>query len=1049
MIERLLAISLRNRGIVLIAALCLCVVGAFRASRMPVDVFPDLTAPRVTIVTESTGMAAVEVERLISFPIEAAVNGAAGLRRVRSASAAGISVVWAEFDWQTSPTEARQRITERLQSAMATLPPGAEMPLLAPAASAMGEIAFVALTSPDLDPIALRRIADVDVRRRLLGVEGIAQVVPIGGGIKQYQVIVDPLKLEAHSLTAAEVSAALSSGNSNAPGGYVVEQGQESVVRVLGRAHGVTDLENVVVVERDGSSVRVRDVANVRVGAAPARGTASYRAGPAVMLTVVKQPEADTVSTTTRLDRELDLLEKDLAPRGVVLNRDVFRQQDFIDTAIGNVMGVLRDGAVLVVLVLFLFMWSMRPTLISALAIPLSLLAAALVLDLAGMTLDTMTLGGFAIAIGELVDDAIVDVENVARRLRERHALPEAERPTVLATVFQASREIRASIVSATYILMLVFVPLLLLDGLEGKLLRPLSIAYLVAIFASLVVAVTVTPVLCSFFLVRRGADAAAEPPLMRFLSRCYQPLLMASVRKPRAVLAGALVVVLVGAGALSRMGRSFLPEFNEGNVTIAMVLTPGTALAESDALGAMAERALLADPAVTSVGRRTGRAERDEHVLGVESSELEVRLDPDDSRTKEEVFADLRQRLRAVPGAHFTLGQPISHRIEHMISGQRAALAIKLFGEDLGALRKTAEQVESAIQDVPGLVDLGVEQIVDVPEIVVDVDRERAAAHGLSAGAAASRIGALLWGNVATRVYEDGTTVDVVVKQDPTLAKDLDALSRMRLATPSGAAVPVSALAEIRRDIGPNYVLREKVERRIALTANVDATNSSRVIEEVQARIAKRVKRPDGVRIEYAGTFQRASAANRSLFLYGSLAMLGIALIVLSTLGSLRRTLIVLFNLPLALVGGTLGVYLAGGVLSVATTIGFITLFGIATRNGILLATRSRDLELSGSPRAEAVTRAAQERLAPILMTAVTAALGLLPLALAAGQPGSEIQAPMALVILCGLSTSTLLNMLVVPALLARWGGAAGDADASAGGQLWIRQHSTPPPLD
>ena len=1024
MIENLLAASLRNRAFVLIAAVCLVALGTYRASRMPVDVFPDLTAPRVTIVTESTGMAAVEVERLITFPIEAAVNGAAGLRRVRSASAAGISVVWAEFDWRTTSIVARQRVTERLQTVAGTLPPEAEQPILAPAASVMGEIAFVALTSDKLDPISLRRVADVQVRRRLLGVEGVAQVVPIGGGRKQYQVLADPLKLESHSLTLMDLTSALSRASHNAPGGYVVEQGQESVVRVLGRVHDVAGLEDVVVVERAGTPIRIRDVATVRIGSAPPRGAASYRAKPAVMLTVVKQSEADTVSTTRRLDRELDQLSKDLALRGVELKRDVFRQQDFIDTAITNVVRVLRDGAVLVILVLFLFMWSLRPTLISALAIPLSLLTAALVLDLAGMTLDTMTLGGFAIAIGELVDDAIVDVENVARRLRQRATLPEASRVPIVRTVLDASLEIRSSIVSATYILMLVFVPLLLLDGLEGRLLRPLSIAYLVAIFASLVVAVTVTPVLCSLFLGRSGEKAALEPPVMSWLSRRYAPVLATGLRRPRTVLAGAIALAVVGVGALSQMGRSFLPEFNEGNVTIAMVLAPGTALGESDALGAMAERALLADPGVVSVGRRTGRAERDEHVLGVETSELEVRLDPKDPRRKDQVFADLRQRLKVVPGAHFTLGQPISHRIEHMISGQRAALSIKLFGEDLAELRSKAASIQEAIEDVPGLADLGVEQIVDVPEIVVDVDRERAAAHGFSQGAAATSIGGLLWGTVPTRLYEEGTTVDVVVKHEPTALSDLDALNRVRLTAPSGAVVPISALAELRRDVGPNYVLRENVERRLAITANIASSDTSRVVEEVERRVSERVKPSPTVRIAYAGNYQRASEANRRLFLYGSLAMLGIALIVLTTLRSARRTAIVLFNLPMALVGGALGVYLAGGVLSVATTIGFITLFGIATRNGILLATRTRDLELAGSDRIDAVARAAQERLAPILMTAVTAALGLLPLALASGQPGSEIQAPMALVILCGLVTSTLLNMLVVPAMLARWGG-------------------------
>ena len=1031
MIERLLRFSLRQRGLVLGLSAALLVLGIYRAARMPIDVFPDLTAPRVTVVTESTGLAAEEVERLITAPIESAVNGATGVRRVRSASAPGISVVWVEFDWSTDPTLARQLVNERLGSLGSSLPAEASTPLLAPASSVMGEIAFIALTSTRVDPMELRRIADVEVHRRLLGVQGIAQVVPIGGQEKEYQVLVDPLRLERFGLTSSDVVRAIEHGSRNAPGGFVVDRGRESVVRVLGRAHGIDDLAAIVVATRDRIPVRVRDVADVRVGPAVARGAASYQAQPAVLLSIVKQPAADTVSTTRNLDQALDLLAQDLAPRGVELHRDIFRQQDFIDTALANLVAVLRDGAILVAGVLLLFLWSLRPTLISLVAIPMSLVSAALVLDAFGFTIDTMTLGGLAIAIGELVDDAIVDVENVVRRLRERQSLPAGERATTLDTVLGASLEVRSSIVSATGVIMLVFVPLLFLDGLEGRLMRPLALSYLAAIFASLIVAVTLTPVLCALLLPRDLARRGPrEPPVMRGLARRYEPVLQASLRHPVAVAVATAVVVAGGGLGLLGVGRSFLPEFNEGSLTINMVLAPGTSLAESAALATMAERVLLQDPAVRSVGRRTGRAERDEHVLGVETSEFEVGLTPDDPRTKEEVFADIRERLRAVPGGQFTLGQPISHRIEHMISGQRSALAIKVFGEDLREMRGVAERVRQAIETVPGLVDLNVEQLVDIPQIIVRIDPQAAATHGLSTGEAASAVGTALWGETPAYVHEEGTTTPVVVKYANRALGDIEALRRAMIATPSGALVPVSALARVRADSGPNYVLRENVERRIVVTANVEGVDIRSAYEAARAQVDALVRVPAGLRIEYAGQFEREEATGRRLLLLGGLSVLGIALIVATTLGSVRPTLIVLVNLPLALAGGVVGVHLAGGDISVATMIGFITLFGIAMRNGILLATRIRDLEHAGASRVTAVEHAARERLAPIVMTALTAALGLLPLALALGQPGSEIQAPMALVILCGLATSTVLNMVVVPALMTRWGGpAAGDA--------------------
>ena len=1034
MIDFLLRLSLKRRWLVLAAAALVSIVGVLRAAQMPIDVFPDLTAPRVTVVTESTGMAPEEVEQLITFPIETAVNGVAGVRRVRSASAPGISIVWVEFDWDTDDVVARQRVTERLQG-LATLPPEADTPLLAPPSSVMGEIAFVALTSAEDDPLELRRVSEVEVRRRLLAVRGVAQVVALGGLERQYQVIADPERLERYGLTLDELVTALGQGNKNVPGGYVVGQGQESVVRVLGRAHSEADLADITVALRGQHPVRVRDVADVQLGAALPRGTASYNGTPAVVLSIVKQPGTDTLDVTARVDDALDQLAPSLAQRQITVHRDLFRQSDFIDKAIENLITVLRDGALLVIGVLLLFLWSLRPTIISAIALPLSVLLAMIVLDALGFSLDTMTLGGLAIAIGELVDDAIVDVENVVRRLRDRMRQPEDERRSVVAVVLDASREIRSSIVSATAILMIVFVPLLFLEGLEGRLLMPLGVAYLVAIASSLLVAVTVTPAMCSLLLPRAIDASGQEPPLLRWLVRLYEPILSGALKHPRTAVAGGVLAVVAGAIGLSGMGRSFLPEFNEGSLTIAAVTLPGTSLEQSDSLGRLAERALLGDPAVVSTARRTGRAERDEHVQGVEASEIDVHL-RDDPRSKAQLLADIRARLAAVPGMQFTLGQPISHRIDHMISGQRAALSIKVVGADLDELRSYAERIRAAVADVPGRVDLSVEQAVEVPHVVVRIDRHAAAQYGLSPGQAAQAAGLALWGEEASRVYEYGAVIDVVVRYSDGAQASIEAVKSARVPTPLGAVVPVSAFAEVTADSGPNYILREDVERRIVLTANVAGRDLRSVYEHVRARVDERVALPTTVRVDYAGQFEREQAAGTQLLMLGGLAVIGIVLILFATLQSARRTAIVLVNLPLALAGGVVGVWLGGGVLSIASIIGFITLFGIATRNGILLATRTRDLELEGVERATAAAQSARERLAPILMTAVTAGLGLLPLALALGEPGSEIQAPMALVILTGLATSTALNMVVVPALLAQWGGEAG-----AGGEATLSE--------
>lgn len=1039
MIDFLLRFSLKRRWLVVAVALVFSILGTVRATRMPVDVFPDLTAPRVTIVTESTGMAPEEIENLITFPIETAVNGVSGVRRVRSASAPGISIVWVEFDWETDDMVARQRVTERLQG-LSALPEEAEAPVLAPPSSVMGEIAFVALTGEKGDPLELRRVAEVELRRRLLSVQGVAQVVPIGGLERQYHVVADPERLESYDLTLDELVTGIQRGSANVPGGYVVGQGQESVVRVLGRSQSEQDLADITLALRGDHPVRVGDVAEVRVGAAPARGTASYNGRPAVVLSIVKQPTADTLAVTRLVDEALDALEPSMKRQEMNLHRDLFRQADFVEQAVSNLMIVLRDGAFLVIGILLLFLWSLRPTLISAVALPLSLLLAVLVLDLLGFSLDTMTLGGLAIAIGELVDDAIVDVENVVRRLRDRARSPEDRRRSVLATILLASREIRASIVSATAILMIVFLPLLFLDGLEGRLLLPLGVAYLVSVASSLLVAVTVTPALCFFLLPKAVSAESQESPILRHLVALYRPVLAFSLRRPTMVAGGGLLVSVCGIVLLSFTGRAFLPEFNEGSLTITAVTLPGTSLEQSDTLGRLAEQTLLEDPAVVSTSRRTGRAERDEHVQGVEASEIEVRLRAD-PRTKEELFADVRERLTAVPGLQFTLGQPISHRIDHMVSGQRAALSIKVIGESIHQLRKVAKQVEEAIRDVPGLVDPNREQAVDVPQLVARVDPHAASRYGFSAGAAAHAAGTALWGAEAGRIYEFGQATDVVVRFDSAARDSLESVKATRVPTPSGAVVPLSAFADISKGSGPNYILRENVERRVVVTANAAGRDLRSVYDDVRARVNEKVKVPSGVRVEFAGQFEQEEAARSQLFLFSLLALAGIVLILYATLRSMRRALIVLVNLPLALSGGVAGVFLGGGVLTIAGIIGFITLFGIATRNGILLATRARDLELTGMETSAAVAESAEERLAPILMTAITAGLGLLPLALALGQPGSEIQAPMALVILTGLCTSTALNMVIVPALLVKWGGQTTESEEEKEAALFMSE--------
>jgi CzcA family heavy metal efflux pump len=1024
MIDRIIQWSLRNRLIVLATAALLLVWGTFEALRMPVDVFPDLTAPTVTVVAEAHGMAPQEVETQITFPVETALNGASGVRRVRSSTGVGIAVIWVEFDWGTDIYQARQVVAEKLQLAQATLPPDVPPPVLAPVSSIMGEIMFIALTSNQHTPMELKTVADWTLRRRLLAVPGVSQVIPTGGETRQYQVVVRPDRLAAYRIGVDEVVNALRHSNENTSAGFYREGGQEYLIHGVGRITSTGDIAATVVAERDGQPILVRDLAVVQIAGAPKRGEGSHNARPAVILGIQKQPTANTLQLTERLDVVMNDIQKSL-PAGMKIDSHIFRQSDFIEVAVRNVVAALRDGAILVVAVVFLFLMSVRATGITVVAIPLSLVTAILAMKLFGVTINTMTLGGMAIAVGALVDDAIIDVENVVRRLRENRNLPVDGQRGTFEVVYDASREVRGSIVFATVIIVLVFMPLFFLTGIEGRLLRPLGFAYIVSLAASLVVALTVTPALCSLLLPRSKAIMSEEESrLVRWLKSRYAPLLGALLDRWRAITVAGAVMLIIAIVALAFAGRAFLPDFNEGTLTINLVTLPGTSLEESDRLGRMAEEILLAEPEVVGTARRTGRAELDEHAQDVNASEMEVSLRMKD-RGKEEFLADLRRKLSMVPGTSITIGQPISHRIDHMLSGTRANIAIKIFGDDLVTLRKVGEQVRTVAAAVRGAADVSVEQQAEIPFLTIKLDRVAIARYGLQVRNVSEAIETAFAGHEVSRILEGRAAFDLVVRYDPAAVSDIERIRMTPIATPGGAQIPLSSLAEIRKDRGPNTISRENVERKVVVMSNVAGRDLSSVVEEMRARIASTVKLPPGYHIEYGGQFESAAEASRRLLLLGVVVVGGILLLLFIALGSVRDAALVMVNLPLALIGGVVGVYIAGGTLSVASIIGFITLFGIATRNGLMLISHIQHLIVveGVTDLRQAVHRGAMERLSPILMTALSAGLALIPLALAVGKPGSEIQTPMAIVILSGLLTSTALNMFVVPALYLRFG--------------------------
>ena len=1018
MLDGLIRWSVHNRLVVLVLAAAFLVWGGYVAMRIPVDVLPDLTAPTVTVLVEGRGMAPVDMEALVTFPIEASLNGASGVRRVRSVTAVGIAIIWVDFDWGEDLYRARQTVTEKLTAIRGTLPDEVQPPVLAPLSSIMGEIMFIALESPGHTPLELRTTADTLVRRRLLATPGVSQVTVIGGERRQFEVLVDPERLADYGVSLSAVETALRSANRNTSAGFRLSGGQEYLIQGIGRLRDLEAIGATVISAPRTRPIRVRDVANLREGESLRRGDGSHNGQPAVILGIHRQPDVNTLALTEDLDRVLDAIQADL-PVGMQLDTRVFRQSDFIELALGNLTEALRDGTILVVIITLAFLANLRAGAITLLAIPLSLLAAVVGLSFAGLSVNSMTLGGLAIAVGALVDDAIIDVENVTRRLRENAQLPPAARRTALEVVYRASREIRSSIVFATLIVMLVFLPLFFLVGVEGQLLQPLGFAYLISLFASLVVALTVTPALCAYLLPSsRGILSGREPVLAAMLKRSYQRLLPRVMAHAGFVMGAAALLFIGALASVPAMGRAFLPAFNEGALVISAVTLPGTSLAESSALGSAIERLLLEVPEVAATARRTGRAELDEHVQGVESTEIDVRLEPT-GRPREVVLQEIRDRLSLVPGTNITIGQPISHRIDHMLSGSRANIAVKIFGNDLSTLRALGGQVVAAVQGVPGLVDVALEPQANIPTVRVDFDRAALARHGLQAGQAALALETALLGREVGHVIDNQMMVPVILRYAPTDRGDLDAMWETRIDMPSGARVPLGSLAEIVEDRGPNFVGRENVQRRIVVTANVQGRDLGSVVSDMRERVAGGVALPVGYRVEYGGQFEAEAAASRLLVGLGVAAVAGIFLILVTAFRSARDAAIVMINLPLALVGGVVGVFLADGVLSIAALIGFISLFGIATRNGIMLVSHIRHLREQGHAAdvREAVVQGSVNRLVPILMTALSTGLALVPVALGLGEPGSEIQAPLALVVVCGLFSSTALNMFVVPA--------------------------------
>ncbi len=1016
MLNKIIYYSLHNRLVILVCALLLMIWGTYTAFNTDVDVFPDLNAPTVVIMTEANGMAPEEVERLVTFPVETAVNGAMDVRRVRSSSTTGFSVVWVEFDWGTDIYRARQIVSEKLAVLGESLPENVGKPTLGPQSSILGEMMILGLTADSTSLLDLRTIADWTIRPRLLSTGGVAQVAVIGGDIKEYQILLDPARMKHYGVGLNEVLDVCRNMNRNANGGVLYEFDNEYIIRGVLSTSKAEEIAQGVVKTVNEYPVMLGDIATVKIGGkSPKLGTASERTKPAVLITVTKQPDTSTEKLTEKLDEIVVDLRKNL-PADVHVSTDIFRQSHFIDNSINNVKKSLFEGSFFVVIVLFLFLMNIRTTVISLVALPLSLLVSIIVLHYMGLTINTMSLGGMAIAIGSLVDDAIVDVENVYKRIRENRLLPPEQQRSTLEVVYDASREVRMPILNSTLIIVVSFVPLFFLSGMEGRMLVPLGIAFIVALFASTVVALTLTPVLCSYLLNRKatGMKELREAWIARKLKVVYKRALEFALAYQKWVLGTTIALFVVALVIFFHLGRSFLPPFNEGSFTINVSSLPGISLDESDQIGRRAEALLLQVPEIKTVARKTGRAELDEHALGVNVSEIEAPFELQD-RSRDEVMNDVRKKLSTISGANIEIGQPISHRIDAMLSGTEANIAIKLFGTDLNLMFTVGNQIKAAIQTIPGLVDLKVEQQIERPQLTITPKRELLAKYGIPLPEFEEYINVMLGGEAVSQVYDDGKSFDLTVKTSDASRATMDDISNLMIDA-AGQKVPLSYVADIRSVTGPNTINRENVQRKIVISANVSERDLRSVVNEIQDRVEANIRLPEGYHIEYGGQFESEAAASRTLLLTSLMSLLVIFMLLYNEFKDVKESGVILLNLPLALIGGVIILWLTSGEISIPAIIGFISLFGIATRNGMLLISHYTHLRGEGMGLRESVIQGSLDRLNPILMTALSSALALIPLALNGDLPGNEIQSPMATVILGGLLTSTFLNGFIIP---------------------------------
>lgn len=1018
MLNRIIRFSLDNRLTILILSAVILIAGTITLIRSEIDIFPDLNAPTVVVMTEAPGFAPEDVETIVTYPIETAVNGSTGVRRVRSASSAGLSTVWVEFDWGMDIYRARQIVNERLASLSEQLPDNVNTPILGPQSSILGEMMIIGLTADSTSLLDVRTIAERLIRPRLLAMGGVSQVSVIGGDVKEYQIRILPDKMKYHDISLSELLESVETVNDNASGGVIYEYGNEYIIKGNINTTDPAEIATAVIRNDDRGIVTIGDVAVVEIGAArPQIGLASVKAEPAVIITVTKQPAEGTIGLTDRIDSELSEISKSI-PSDIHISTDIFRQSDFIDNSISNLQEALLEGALFVIIVLFFFLMNLRTTLISIIALPMSIIVTVLVLHFLGYTINTMSLGGIAIAIGSLVDDAIVDVENVYKRLKANAELPHDHQIPMKEVVYLASAEVRMPIFNSSLIIIASFLPLFFLSGIEGRMLIPLGVSFIVALIASTIVALTVTPVLCSFLLTtkKKSEQLSHDPWLARKLKSAYNSSLVVSLRKPGVVIGVTAILFAVSLGLFFTLGRSFLPGFNEGSFTINVSTLPGVSLEESDKIGREAERIILSIPEIRTVARKTGRAELDEHSLGVNVSEIEAPYTLTD-RTRSEVVKELRAKLGQLPGVNIEIGQPISHRIDAMMSGTESQIAIKLFGDDLNRLFSTGNKIKSIISSVPGIVDANIEQQVERPELVITPKRQMMAAYGVKMSDFYKVVSVAIGGQAVSQVYENGQPYDLTVILDPSTRNTINDLAEMAIDSSKGK-IPFSTIADIRSTTGPNTINRENVKRRIIISANVDGRDLRGAVNEIRSRIDSEIQLPQDYYITYGGQFESEAAASSTL-LWTSLCAL--ALIFMLLYGEFKnkiQALIILINMPLALIGGVIILRLTSGELNIPAIIGFISLMGISTRNGMLLMTRYNHLAVEGEDLRTRIFHGSTDRLLPIAMTALTSALALIPLAINGDRPGNEIQSPMAIVILGGLISSTILNMYVVPAI-------------------------------